>query len=92
MIIIIACQVSYFSSLGPTFDGRIKPDVVAPGFKIVSAYSGDVNEMNCGVSEIQGMKYTSIVVKLKIVVCSSAILISMTLFVFVIIYACYTSI
>lgn len=28
--------VSYFSSRGPTADGRIKPDVVAPGEKIVS--------------------------------------------------------
>ncbi|WDM69003.1 S8 family serine peptidase [Xanthomonas cucurbitae] len=30
--------VSYFSSRGPTADGRSKPDVVAPGEKIVSAY------------------------------------------------------
>ncbi|MEA9562871.1 MULTISPECIES: S8 family serine peptidase [unclassified Xanthomonas] len=30
--------VSYFSSRGPTADGRGKPDVVAPGEKIVSAY------------------------------------------------------
>lgn len=29
--------VSYFSSRGPTADGRLKPDVVAPGEKIVSA-------------------------------------------------------
>ena len=29
--------VSYFSSRGPTADGRMKPDVVAPGEKIVSA-------------------------------------------------------
>jgi subtilisin family serine protease len=28
--------VSYFSSKGPTGDGRIKPDVVAPGEKIIS--------------------------------------------------------
>ena len=28
-----------FSSVGPTFDGRIKPDVVAPGNNIVSSYS-----------------------------------------------------
>jgi subtilisin family serine protease len=28
--------VSYFSSRGPTGDGRIKPDLVAPGEKIVS--------------------------------------------------------
>lgn len=31
--------VSYFSSKGPTGDGRIKPDLVAPGEKIVSADS-----------------------------------------------------
>ncbi|WP_241093289.1 S8 family peptidase [Xanthomonas sp.] len=30
--------VSYFSSRGPTADGRHKPDVVAPGEKIVSAH------------------------------------------------------
>jgi subtilisin family serine protease len=28
--------VSYFSSKGPTGDGRIKPDLVAPGEKIIS--------------------------------------------------------
>lgn len=32
--------VSYFSSRGPTADGRLKPDVVAPGEKIVSAHHG----------------------------------------------------
>ena len=31
--------VSYFSSKGPTSDGRSKPDVVAPGEKIISAAS-----------------------------------------------------
>jgi hypothetical protein len=30
--------VSYFSSRGPTVDGRRKPDVVAPGEKIISAH------------------------------------------------------
>ena len=29
--------VSYFSSKGPTGDGRLKPDLVAPGEKIISA-------------------------------------------------------
>lgn len=29
--------VSFFSSRGPTADGRVKPDVVAPGEKIYSA-------------------------------------------------------
>jgi subtilisin family serine protease len=33
--------VSYFSSKGPTGDGRLKPDLVAPGEKIVSCQAGD---------------------------------------------------
>ncbi len=33
--------VSYFSSKGPTGDGRLKPDVVAPGERILSCLSGD---------------------------------------------------
>lgn len=33
-------NMAYFSSMGPTFDGRIKPDVVAPGYSIYSAYAG----------------------------------------------------
>ena len=28
-----------YSSVGPTYDGRIKPDVVAPGSNIISSYS-----------------------------------------------------
>lgn len=32
--------ISYFSSKGPTGDGRMKPDLVAPGEKIVSCASG----------------------------------------------------
>lgn len=31
--------LAYFSSRGPTADGRIKPDVVAPGFNLLSAGS-----------------------------------------------------
>jgi serine protease AprX len=34
--------VSYFSSKGPTGDGRMKPDVVAPGEKIISCDSSKV--------------------------------------------------
>jgi serine protease AprX len=33
--------VSYFSSKGPTGDGRYKPDIVAPGEKIISCRSKD---------------------------------------------------
>lgn len=32
--------VSYFSSKGPTGDGRLKPDVIAPGEKILSCAAG----------------------------------------------------
>lgn len=45
--------VSYFSSKGPTGDGRLKPDLVAPGEKIVSAGlsdSGDATERMDGTS------------------------------------------
>jgi len=36
--------VSYFSSKGPTGDGRLKPDVVAPGEKILSCAAGDLKK------------------------------------------------
>ncbi|HYG65116.1 MAG TPA: S8 family peptidase, partial [Thermoanaerobaculia bacterium] len=36
--------VSYFSSKGPTGDGRAKPDLVAPGEKIVSCAAGKPRE------------------------------------------------
>jgi subtilisin family serine protease len=34
--------ISYFSSKGPTGDGRLKPDLVAPGERVVSAGAGDL--------------------------------------------------
>ncbi|HEY0734962.1 MAG TPA: S8 family serine peptidase [Herpetosiphonaceae bacterium] len=37
-------QMAAFSSRGPTDDGRIKPDVVAPGTWILSSYSGKFQE------------------------------------------------
>ncbi|MBU4464589.1 MAG: S8 family peptidase, partial [Actinobacteria bacterium] len=36
--------VSYFSSKGPTGDGRLKPDLVAPGERVVSAGAGQMLE------------------------------------------------
>jgi subtilisin family serine protease len=36
--------VSYFSSKGPTGDGRLKPDLVAPGEKIISCAAGSLKE------------------------------------------------
>ncbi len=35
--------IAYFSSIGPTADGRIKPEVVAPGVSIISARSSNAN-------------------------------------------------
>jgi subtilisin family serine protease len=34
--------VSYFSSKGPTGDGRLKPDLVAPGEKVLSCGAGEM--------------------------------------------------
>ena len=45
-----AYGVSYFSSRGPTGDGRQKPDLVAPGEKILSTVPGDREERMDGTS------------------------------------------
>jgi subtilisin family serine protease len=42
--------VSYFSSRGPTGDGRAKPDLVAPGEKIVAPVPGQGYEVMDGTS------------------------------------------
>jgi subtilisin family serine protease len=39
-------EISTFSSLGPTRDGRIKPDITAPGFVIYSTRSLEAPEAN----------------------------------------------
>jgi serine protease AprX len=36
--------VSYFSSKGPTGDGRLKPDLVAPGERIISCATGTLKD------------------------------------------------
>lgn len=40
--------VSYFSSKGPTGDGRLKPDLVAPGEKIMSCACGRLKVQGAG--------------------------------------------
>ena len=40
--------VSYFSSKGPTGDGRMKPDLIAPGEKIVSCAQGQLKKKSTG--------------------------------------------
>ena len=56
-----------FSSMGPTFDGRIKPDCVAPGNNIISSYSSffrethpDSNDLlwDVGVFDFNGRTYS----------------------------------
>lgn len=42
--------VSYFSSRGPTGDGRMKPDVVAPGEKIIAPVPGELSAVKDGTS------------------------------------------
>ena len=42
-----------FSSVGPTMDGRTKPDVMAPGNNIISAYSSYYLENNPTASDIK---------------------------------------
>lgn len=43
--------VSYFSSKGPTGDGRAKPDLVAPGEKIISCASGWTAPADAGLQQ-----------------------------------------
>jgi hypothetical protein len=47
--------MAFYSSRGPTDDGRIKPDIVAPGSSIVSA-SGDTSHTsnNCATKSLSG--------------------------------------
>lgn len=42
--------VSYFSSRGPTGDGRLKPDLVAPGEKITAPLPGAMSGLKDGTS------------------------------------------
>lgn len=46
--------VSWFSSKGPTFDGRVKPDIVAPGEQVLSAKSNEEHGLSCEVMEQAG--------------------------------------
>ncbi len=36
-------SVAYFSALGPTADGRTKPEILAPGYGVISARSGTLD-------------------------------------------------
>jgi len=41
-------NVAYYSSFGPAYDGRIKPDVVSPGDELKSANSVGDGSQSCG--------------------------------------------
>ena len=42
-----------YSSMGPTIDGRIKPDVVAPGTNVIASYSSYYLEANPDAHDIE---------------------------------------
>lgn len=57
---------SPYSSVGPTIDGRMKPDVTAPGINVISSYNSFYREANpnasnaildVSYSEVNGRKY-----------------------------------
>jgi subtilisin family serine protease len=50
--------VSYFSSKGPTGDGRLKPDLVAPGEKIISCAAGKLKSDAEAQARTAGCDYT----------------------------------
>lgn len=50
-----AGTIASFSSCGPTDDGRVKPDLTAPGSGIISADNdGNVTTNNCGTRSMSG--------------------------------------
>jgi serine protease AprX len=78
--------VSYFSSRGPTGDGRIKPDVLAPGEKIESAIPGGLYAPKDGTSmaapHVSGVaamlmarhsEFKGNPVRIKKIICDSAV-------------------
>ena len=48
--------ISYFSSKGPTSDGRIKPDITAPGEKILTSLKGG-RKLGALYSEASGTSF-----------------------------------
>ncbi len=53
-------NMAYFSSMGPTKDGRIKPDMVSPGYQIISAKSnGSPSTPSCPPTYASALKSKS---------------------------------
>ncbi|NNF07915.1 MAG: S8 family serine peptidase, partial [Candidatus Eisenbacteria bacterium] len=49
-------DVTWFSGVGPTADGRIKPDILAPGGGILSAFSSDVPASSYTEDELNNLR------------------------------------
>lgn len=45
-------SLAFYSSIGPTFDERIKPDVVAPGSNVLSSYSSFYEEKHPDATDV----------------------------------------
>lgn len=52
-------NVAYYSSIGPAHDGRIKPDITAPGHAIISAAASGTNSNSCETTEKSGTSMAS---------------------------------
>ena len=51
--------VTPFSLVGPTRDGRIKPDLVAPSYVVAGDSDGDVTTHNCMTSQQSGTSWSA---------------------------------
>eukprot|EP01012_Entosiphon_sulcatum_P015975 TRINITY_DN2094_c0_g1_i1.p1 TRINITY_DN2094_c0_g1~~TRINITY_DN2094_c0_g1_i1.p1 ORF type:complete len:1830 (-),score=225.66 TRINITY_DN2094_c0_g1_i1:253-5616(-) len=48
-------KIAFFSSYGPTPDGRIKPDIIAPGYQVTAQKSqGNANKQACSFTQKSG--------------------------------------
>ena len=52
-------NVAYYSSIGPAHDGRIKPDIVAPGDALLSASAHGTGGSTCATTEKSGTSMAS---------------------------------
>jgi subtilisin family serine protease len=52
-------EVAYFSSRGPTSDGRQKPEILAPGFGVVSARSSGISSVYATTEELDRLSEPS---------------------------------
>ena len=52
-------ELTYFSSLGYASDGRIKPDLTAPGQTATSSSDKNIDTDNCNISSMQGTSMAS---------------------------------